>query len=54
MDPSYEIIVDPSTMIFTMAAYVVHGVFAGPQALLAAYLIVTGSRACQLAGGNLR
>ena len=45
MEPPYETVVDPSTMIFTMAAYVLHGVFAGTQAALSVYLIVTGSRA---------
>ncbi len=35
MDPAYETVVDPATMVFTLAAYLVHGGFALFQVVLA-------------------
>ena len=43
MEPSYEVVVDPTTLIYTMVAYVLHGFFAGAQAAIALYLIGTAA-----------
>jgi hypothetical protein len=42
MDPGYETVVDPSTMVWTLSAMVIHGVMVAVQAGLIVFLIATG------------
>jgi hypothetical protein len=44
--------VDPSTLVFTMAAYVLHGVFAGTQAAIALYLAAAAAVALARGAGR--
>ena len=44
MNPAYETVVDPTSFVFTMGAYLLHGAFAGLQVGLALYLLATGAR----------
>ncbi len=44
MDPSYETVVDPATIVPTALAMGAHGLFAALQLALAGYLLVTGLR----------
>jgi hypothetical protein len=43
MEASYETVVDPTTVIFSMAAYLLHGLFAGTQAAIALYLVAAAA-----------
>jgi hypothetical protein len=52
MEPSYETVVDPSTMIFTLGAYLLHGVFAAAQVLVALYLLGTAARSLVAGAGD--
>lgn len=45
MDPGYETVVDPTTIVYTMTAMVIHGVMVAAQLGLAAYLLGTGTLA---------
>lgn len=42
MDPSYETVVDPSTIVWTLSAMVIHVAMMATQVGLIVYLIVTG------------
>lgn len=42
MDPSYETVVDPSTLVWTLSAIAIHGVMAAAQLALIAFLVSTG------------
>lgn len=53
MDTSYESVVDPGTLVFTLAAYLLHGFFAASQLGLSLYLLVSGLRAA-LRGAETR
>jgi hypothetical protein len=41
MEASYETVVDPATIVYTLVAYSVHGLFAGAQAVVALSLLGT-------------
>jgi hypothetical protein len=43
MEPSYETVVDPATILFTMVAYALHGFFAASQLVIALYLLGTAA-----------
>ena len=42
MDPSYETVVDPSTIVWTLAAMLIHGAMMAMQIGLIVYLIASG------------
>ena len=42
MDPGYETVVDPSTIVWTISAMIIHGLMVAAQFGLAAFLIGTG------------
>lgn len=50
MDPSYQNVVDPADMVFTLLAYVAHGVAVAAQLGLSGFLVFTGVRALLLDG----
>lgn len=43
MEPSYETVVDPTTILYTMVAYALHGFFAASQLAVALYLMGTAA-----------
>jgi hypothetical protein len=45
MDPSYQTVVDPADLVFTLIAYAIHGLFAASQIALAGLLLYSGTHA---------
>ena len=45
MDPSYQNLLDPSNLIYTLIAYVIHGIVMGIDLAFAGFLIWSGAYA---------
>ena len=43
MQPGYETVVDPSTIVWTMSAMVIHGLVMALQVALILHLLVSGA-----------